>query len=295
MAYVNRFFEPIRELSQVFTTLQAATAGGERVLALLDTEPRVVDRPDAAKLTAIKGRIELAGVGFAYAAETAVLNNVSLTIEAGETVALVGPTGAGKTSIANLVGRFYDADEGCVLIDGIDVRDITQQSLHSKMGLVPQDPFLFAGSVADNIRFGRPHAGQDEIERAARLANAHAFIAALPDGYQTPVLEGGVNVSVGQRQLICIARAVLVDPRILILDEATSSVDTITEGLIQDALARLFEGRTAIVIAHRLSTVRNADCIYVVDEGRIVEQGTHAQLIANAGLYAALYEEQFIE
>ena len=217
-----------------------------------------------------------------------------MTAEPGEVVALVGPTGAGKTSIANLVARFYDVSEGAVKVDGVDVRTVTRASLHQQMGLVPQDPFLFSGTIADNIAFGRPEATEDEIVSAAVLANVDQFIRSLSDGYQTRILEGGVNLSVGQRQLLCIARALLVDPRILILDEATSSVDTMTEALIQKALQRLLAGRTAIVIAHRLSTVRNADRIYVIDEGRIVEQGSHGALIEQSGLYRDLYERQFI-
>jgi len=295
MSYVNRFFEPIRELSQIYTTLQAATAGGERVLELLDRQPRVEDRPGAIRMPEIAGRIELRDVSFRYNPDKEVLRGISMTIEPGETIALVGPTGAGKTSIANLVARFYDVDEGAVLIDGVDVRDVTRESLHRQMGLVPQDPFLFPGSIADNIRFGRPTASDGEVVAAARLANADDFIRRLPEGYETRVLEGGVNLSVGQRQLVCIARALLVDPRILIMDEATSSVDTVTEALIQEALARLLSGRTALIIAHRLSTVRNADRIYVIDQGRIVEQGTHEALLRQGGLYRDLYEQQFIE
>jgi ABC-type multidrug transport system fused ATPase/permease subunit len=261
---------------------------------MLDTQPAVLDRPGATDLPTIDGRVELRDVSFSYDLEKGVLHHIDLVIEPGETVALVGPTGAGKTSIANLVARFYEVTEGAVLIDGTDVRDVTVDSLHRQMGLVPQDPFLFAGSVADNIRFGRPEASEEEMVRAAKLANADGFIRNLPDGYETRILEGGVNLSVGQRQLLCIARAVLVDPRILILDEATSSVDTVTEALIQEALERLLRGRTAIVIAHRLSTVRNADRIYVVDGGQIVEQGDHESLLALSGLYRDLYERQFI-
>jgi len=294
LSYVGRFFEPIQDLSQIYTTLQAATAGGERVLEMLDTQPAVLDRPDATDLPKIDGRVELRDVSFSYDLEKGVLHHIDLVIEPGETVALVGPTGAGKTSIANLVARFYEVTEGAVLIDGTDVRDVTVDSLHRQMGLVPQDPFLFAGSVADNIRFGRPDASEEEMVHATKLANADGFILNLPDGYETRILEGGVNLSVGQRQLICIARAVLVDPRILILDEATSSVDTVTEALIQEALERLLRGRTAIVIAHRLSTVRNADRIYVVDGGQIVEQGDHESLLVQGGLYRDLYERQFI-
>ncbi|MCS7220805.1 MAG: ABC transporter ATP-binding protein [Anaerolineae bacterium] len=295
LAYVTRFFQPIQELSQLYTTMQAAMAGGERVLDLLDTQPAVADRPDAIEMPPIVGRVELRDVSFSYRNEAPVLHHINLIIEPGQTVALVGPTGAGKTSIANLIARFYDVTEGAVLIDGIDVRMVRQRSLRRQMGLVPQDPFLFSGTIADNIRFGRPDAPDEAIEEAARLANAHEFIVALPDGYDTEILEGGVNLSMGQRQLICIARAVLANPRILILDEATASVDTVTEALIQEALQRLLAGRTAIVIAHRLSTVRNADLICVVQDGRIVEQGRHEELLIKGGLYRELYERQFVK
>jgi ATP-binding cassette, subfamily B, multidrug efflux pump len=294
LAYVSRFFQPIQELSQLYTTMQAAMAGGERVIEVLDTEPEVADAPAAQEMPPVHGRIEFDGVSFAYRGDTRVLHNINLVIEAGQTVALVGPTGAGKTTIANLAARLYEATEGAVLIDGIDVRDVTQRSLRSQTALVPQDPFLFAGSIADNIRFGRPDATDEEVEAAARLSNAHDFILRQPSGYYTEVLESAANLSVGERQLICIARAVLADPRILILDEATASVDTITEMLIQDALARLLRGRTALVIAHRLSTVRHADLICVLDAGRIVERGTHAELLAAGGLYAELYARQFV-
>jgi len=294
MTYVSRFFNPIRELSQIYTTLQAATAGGERVLQMLDAPPAVEDLPGAPELPLVEGRVELRDVSFRYVPDKGVLRGVNISVAAGETVALVGPTGAGKTSIANLVARFYEVSEGAVLVDGHDVREVSLDSLHRQMGLVPQDPFLFPGSIADNIRFGRPTASDREVVESARLANADEFVGNLPDGYETRVLEGGVNLSVGQRQLICIARALLVDPRILILDEATSSVDTVTEALIQDALERLLEGRTAIVIAHRLSTVRNADRLYVIDAGEVVAQGTHEELLEQGGLYRDLYERQFI-
>lgn len=294
LAYVTRFFQPIQELSRLYTTMQAAMAGGEQVLNLLDTPPGVADDPGAHKMPPIVGQVTLDNVSFSYAEGTPVLRDINLNIEPGQTVALVGPTGAGKTSIANLIVRFYDVTEGAVLIDDIDVREVTQQSLRCQTGLVSQDPFLFSGTIADNIRFGHPEASDEAIAEAARLANAHEFIIDLPDGYQTKILEGGVNLSVGQRQLICIARAVLADPRILILDEATANIDTVTEMLIQEALEHLLKGRTAIVIAHRLSTIRNADLICVIQAGQIVQRGRHEELLAEGGLYRDLYEKQFI-
>jgi ATP-binding cassette subfamily B protein/subfamily B ATP-binding cassette protein MsbA len=271
-------------------------AGGEQVLKILDTPPEVADQPGAIEMPEILGRIELDQVSLRYRQDTPeVLHEISLTIEPGQTVALVGPTGAGKSSIANLIGRFYEVTSGAVSVDGMDVRSVTQDSLHRQVRVVPQEPFLFSRTIAENIRFGFPEATDEEMEDAARLANAHDFITALPNGYQSRVLEGGVNLSVGQRQLICIARAILANPRILILDEATANIDTLTEGLIQQALERLLERRTAVVIAHRLSTVRRADWIYVIDEGRIVEQGTHTDLLAWEGLYATLYKRQFLD
>lgn len=294
LAYVTRFFQPVQELSQLYATMQTAMAGGERVLQLLKTEPEVLDSEDATEMPAIEGHIELSDVSFEYVAGLPVLHSVNLEISAGDTVALVGPTGAGKSTIANLVARFYDVTSGVVIIDGIDVRTVTQQSLRRQMGLVSQDPFLFAGTIADNIRFGKPGASQEEIEAAARVANVDTFVNMLPDRYETKILEDGANLSVGQRQLISIARAVLADPRILIMDEATSSVDVVTETLIQEALERLLEDRTAIVIAHRLSTIINADQICVIHNGEIVEKGRHDELLALGGLYETLYERQFV-
>lgn len=301
LAYVTRFFQPIQELSRLYTTMQSAMAGGEQVLRLLDTPIEVNDRPGVLEMPPIRGEIEFDQVTFSYRPNTPeVLHNVSLRLAAGQTLALVGPTGAGKTSIANLIARFYDVSGGVVRIDGIDVRDVTQRSLRAQTGLVPQDPFLFSGTIADNIRFGTVRPGQlpatdEAVRQAAALANASEFIDALPLGYETRILEGGVNLSLGQRQLICIARAVLADPRILILDEATANVDTVTEALIQTALEWLLAGRTAVVIAHRLSTVRNADIICVIDNGKIIEQGTHEELVQLGGLYRDLYEKQFVD
>ena len=292
LAYVSRFFQPIQDLSQMYTMMQSAIAGGERVLEMLDTRPEIYDEPAAIDMPPIAGRVELRQISFSYQPDAPVLHDVNLVIEAGQTVALVGPTGAGKTTIANLVARLYDVTEGAVIIDGLDVRLVTQRSLRRQMGLVPQDPFLFTGSIADNIRFSSPEISMQKVEEAARAANAHDFISALPKGYATRILEGGVNLSLGQRQLICIARAILANPRILILDEATASVDTLTEGLIQEALQKLLVGRTAIVVAHRLSTIRNADQICVVQAGGIVERGTHDELLKNGGLYRELYQRQ---
>jgi ATP-binding cassette, subfamily B, multidrug efflux pump len=294
LSYVTRFFQPIQELSRMYTTLQAAMAGGEQVLNLLDTPLTVQDAPGAVEMPTIKGKVVLEHVSFSYRPDLPeILHDVNLIIEPGQTVALVGPTGAGKTSLANLIGRFYDVSQGAITIDGIDLRSVTQGSLHRQIGLVPQDAFLFSGTLADNICFGCPGSAHEAIEEAAKLANAHSFVSSKPEGYQTRIQEGAANLSIGQRQLICIARAILADPRILILDEATSNIDSVTETLIQEALRTLLKGRTAVVIAHRLSTIYNADLICVVKDGRIVEQGRHAELLALGGVYKGLYERQF--
>jgi ABC-type multidrug transport system fused ATPase/permease subunit len=293
LTYITRFFQPIRELALVYSIFQQAMAAGEKVFALMDYPLEIADHPDARTMPPILGRVEFDHVYFHYRPEVPVLKDVTFTAEPGQTIALVGPTGAGKTSIASLLARFYEVQGGGILIDGVDIRDVTMASLRSQMGLVPQDPFLFSGTIADNIRFGRLEATDEEVEAAAKLANAHEFIMNLPNGYATEVYERGQNYSQGQRQLIAFARAVLADPRILILDEATASVDTRTEVLIQAALARLLAGRTSFVIAHRLSTIRNADIILVVDHGEIIQWGTHRQLLAEPGLYRDLYLMQY--
>lgn len=295
LSYVTRFFTPIQELSRMYTTLQSAMAGGEQVLKLLDTPIEVADDPDAIELEKVIGKIDFEHVTFQYRPDTPiVLDDISLTIPPRKMVAIVGPTGAGKTTIANLVARFYDVTEGAVLLDGVDLRKIKQRSLRQFVRIVSQDPFLFSRTIEENIRYGKPNASEEEVINAAKMANAHGFISNLPDGYQTRIQEGGVNLSVGQRQLLTIARAILTDPKVLILDEATANIDTVTEVLIQQALERLLFERTAIVIAHRLSTVRKADWIYVIDQGRIREQGTHADLLAQKGMYYDLHERQFM-
>ncbi|HEY58266.1 MAG TPA: ABC transporter ATP-binding protein [Anaerolineae bacterium] len=295
--YIDRLFDPIRSLSQRYDQFQSAMAAGERIFNLLDTPPEVQDAPDAVPLPRIRGEVRFEHVSFHYPddPETPILEDVDFLVCPGETVALVGETGAGKTTIVKLLARFHDPTEGRVLIDGYDLRTVTQESLRRQMGIVLQDPYLFSGTVRENIRFGRLDASDEEVEAAARAVGAHEFIARMRHGYDTPVGEGGVLLSVGQRQLIAFARALLADPRILILDEATSSVDVQTERLIQQALARLLQGRTSFVIAHRLSTVTHADRIFVVDRGRIVEQGRHAELLAQGGLYTQLYRRGFQE
>ncbi|HUW96593.1 MAG TPA: ABC transporter ATP-binding protein, partial [Anaerolineae bacterium] len=291
--YVRRFFEPVRAISMIWAGLQSAIAGAERIFELLDTPPDIVDQPDAFELPTIEGRIAFEDVCFEYKPGEHVLEDIDLVAEPGQTVALVGPTGTGKTTVINLLGRFYDVCGGRVTIDGHDVREVARASLRRQMGIVLQDTFLFSGAVMDNIRYGRLDASDEEVIEAAKLANAHDFITRLPEGYQTELTEQGSNLSQGQRQLISIARAVLAKPRILIMDEATSSVDTRTELLIQHALQELLGGRTSFVIAHRLSTIRDADQVIFIQDGRIAERGTHSELLAEQGLYHDLYMSQF--
>lgn len=292
LLYVQQFFRPIQFLSQFYTQAQSAFAGLERIFLLLDEPSQLNDAADAVEMPSIQGEVSFEDVTFGYNPDQLVLKGVNLQAKPGQMIALVGPTGAGKSTIINLILRFYDVSGGAIKVDGIDVRSVTQASLRRQIGIVLQDNILFSGTVAENIAFGRPQATQSEIEAAARVANVHEFITTLPQGYATRLGERGTSLSQGQRQLISIARAVLVDPRILILDEATSSIDTRTEALVQEAIARLLKGRTSFVIAHRLSTVTQADQVLVIQQGQIVERGTHAELIAQQGVYANLYALQ---
>lgn len=293
LTYVRRFYQPIQELANLFGQLQSAIAGAERIFELLDEKPSVTDAPDARPLPPVVGTIEYERVSFAYEAGDPVLKDVSATIEPGQMVALVGPTGAGKTTFVNLLLRFYPLGAGAIRIDGQDISRVTLDSLREQIGVVPQDTFLFSGTVMENIRYGRLDASDAEVIAAAKTANAHEFIERLPQGYQTELGERGATLSQGHRQLLAIARAILKDPRILVLDEATSSVDTRTERLIQGALETLMAGRTSLVIAHRLSTIRNADQILVIQDGEIVERGPHEALLAQGGVYHDLYMSQF--
>ena len=294
--YIDRLFDPIRDLSRRFDTLQSTMAGGERILELLNTPIDVQDAPGAREMGPVAGDVRFENVSFHYSDDPAlVLDGIDLEVQEGQTVALVGETGAGKTTIVKLLTRFHDPTSGRVCVDGVDLRTVTQASLRRQMGMVLQDPFLFNGSVKENILFGRLDAKEEQVIAAAKAVGAHDFIMRLKNGYDTSVEEGGATLSVGQRQLISFARALLADPRILILDEATSSVDIQTEQIIQKALAILLKGRTSFVIAHRLSTITNADKIVVIHDGKIVEQGTHVELLANQGMYYDLYRTGFQE
>jgi ATP-binding cassette subfamily B multidrug efflux pump len=293
LAYVQNFNQPIQQIAVLWTNIQSAIAGGERIFGLLEIEPDVVDKPDAKDMPQIQGKVEFVHVAAEYKAGEPVLRGIDLTAEPGQTIAIVGPTGAGKTTIINLIPRFYDVTAGSVKIDGNDVRDVTAASLRSQVGIVLQDTFLFSDTVMNNIRYGRLEATDAEVIEAAKLVEADSFIERLPQGYNTVLGERGSGLSQGQRQLIAIARVALMQPRILILDEATSSVDTRTERLIQKAFEKLLEGRTSFVIAHRLSTIRNANQVLVLKAGEIVERGTHNELLAKQGAYYDLYMSQF--
>jgi ABC-type multidrug transport system fused ATPase/permease subunit len=292
LSYIISFYEPLRRLTEVDNTFQQAIAAGERIFELLDTESEIQDAPDALMLDGVEGDVVFEHVHFRYGEGDRVLDDVSFHMAPGDVVALVGPSGAGKTSIANLLCRFYDPESGRVLVDGRDLRDVQVQSLRKHIGIVLQDTFLFNTTVRENLRYGRPDASEEEMIEAAKAAYAHAFIRDLPQGYDTEIGERGVKLSGGQKQRLALARAILADPRILILDEATSSVDAEAEYLIQQALEEVLKGRTALVIAHRLSTIREADRIIALDEGRIREVGKHSDLLAQDGLYSHLYRRQ---
>jgi ATP-binding cassette subfamily B multidrug efflux pump len=293
ISYARRFIQPLRQLANIYNTIQAALAGAERVFEIIDTRPELADAPDAVPLKSIRGDVRFDHVRFGYLAGVPVIKDMSLEARAGQAIALVGPTGAGKTTLVNLLSRFYDVDGGMITIDGQDIRHVQKASLRRQLGIVLQDTFLFSDSVMENIRYGRLDASDEECIRAAQMADADHFIRQLPQGYQTRLSERGSNLSQGQRQLLAIARAILANPRILILDEATSSVDTRTEARIQQALLRLMAERTSFVIAHRLSTIREAGEMLVIKDGEIIERGNHKELLARQGFYHHLYMSQF--
>jgi ATP-binding cassette subfamily B protein len=293
ITYSRRFAEPLRQLGDLYNQIQGSLAGAERIFEVMDTLPDQTDNPDAAELQEVRGEVVFENVTFSYEPGVPVLKDLSLRARPGERIALVGHTGAGKTTLVNLLSRFYDLDSGVIRIDGRDIRDFTRASVRGKLGVVLQQSFLFAESVMENIRYGRLDATDDEVFAAARLAHADGFIRRLPQGYDTVLSERGGGLSEGQRQLVTIARAILADPSILVLDEATSSVDTRTEVHIQEALHELMRGRTSFVIAHRLSTISNADQVIVMEEGQVVERGTQRELLAAEGVYHRLYMSQF--
>jgi ATP-binding cassette subfamily B multidrug efflux pump len=293
IAYAQNFIQPLRQLANMYNSIQAAPAGAERVFEVLDKPAEVDAAADQPLATPVRGEVEFEHVRFGYVPGKPIIKDMTLEAKAGQTVALVGPTGAGKTTLINLLSRFYEVDSGRITIDGRDIRQVSKDDLRQKLGIVLQDTFLFADSVLENIRYGRLEATDQECMEAAKLADADHFIRRLPEGYQTQLSERASNLSQGQRQLLSIARAILADPSILILDEATSSVDTRTEARIQKALLRLMHGRTSFVIAHRLSTIRDADNVIVINDGEIVEQGTHQQLLEAKGFFYHLYMSQF--
>jgi ATP-binding cassette subfamily B protein len=293
LLYVNRFFRPLVNLTQFYNTVQSSMSAAERIFGTLDTKPEIADAPDAIKLSHVKGEIVFNNVTFGYDPALPVLKDINIHVEPGKTLAIVGPTGAGKSTLVKLLSRFYETQKGAITVDGYDIRKVTLYSLHKQMGVVLQEPFLFSGTIMENIKYGKLDASDDKVKRVAKIVGIHEFISNLPQGYETDVGERGARLSVGQKQLVSFARALLRDPPILILDEATSSVDPYTELKIKEALAVLLRNRTSLVIAHRLSTVRNADNILVINEGKIVEEGNHIELMEKKGMYYRLYKKQF--
>ncbi len=293
LSYANQYTKPFNEISGVVTELQNALACAGRIFELIGEEPQVPDRENAIVLTHARGNVALENVNFSYVPEKKLIQNFNLDVKPGQRVAIVGPTGCGKTTVINLLMRFYDVDSGKIRVDGRDIRDITRGSLRTSYGMVLQETWLRAGTIRDNIRMGRPEATPEEVEQAARAAHAHSFIKRLPEGYDTVITEDGGSLSQGQKQLLCIARVMLCLPPMLILDEATSSIDTRTELRIQNAFAKMMEGRTSFIVAHRLSTIQEADIILVMKDGNIIEQGSHETLLARKGFYATLYHSQF--
>ncbi|MBI2852520.1 MAG: ABC transporter ATP-binding protein [Chloroflexi bacterium] len=289
LLYIQRFFQPVQEMAGLYTELQRGMASGNRIFELLDIRPEITDSRDAIELPAVKGEVRFDGVSFAYEPGNEILHDINLKINPGETVAIIGRTGAGKSSLTGLIARFYEVEKGKITIDGYDIRSVSQQSLRRQIGVVPQEPFLFSGTIEENIRYGHPGSDHDDVVNAAKAVGAHEFIVHLEEGYDTSVGERGGSLSAGQRQLVCLARAMLASPPILILDEATSSVDTTTERIMQRSLRRLAKGRTCIIIAHRLSTVTSTDRIIALEHGRIVEMGTHRELLAKRGLYYEMF------
>jgi ATP-binding cassette subfamily B protein len=293
LLYVQRFFEPIRSLTMHYAMLQRAVASGHRIFELLDIPLEIQDKPDAKPIGAVEGRVEFNDVTFGYNPDRPILRNITFAADPGQTIALVGPTGSGKTSITALAHRFYEVQDGSITIDGQDIRDVTQESIGEVMGMVLQEPFLFSQSVLENVRYNTSYATREEVVGACKIIGAHDFVMELEDGYDTILEQRGSNLSVGQRQLLSFARALVSDPKILVLDEATANIDSYTERVVQDALKKLLEGRTALVIAHRLSTIRNADQIVVIQDGEIAEIGTHEKLVSNGGLYSQLWQTNY--
>lgn len=293
LTYANQYTKPFNEVTGVLTQLQTAIAAAGRVFDVLDAEDEPKDKPDSIKVENCKGNVKIENVNFSYVKDKPLITNFSLDVKSGSHIAIVGPTGCGKTTFINLLMRFYDTDSGKISVDGVDIKDMERDELRKLYGMVLQDSWLFCGTIMENLKYGNPNATDEEVIEAAKAAYAHSFIRRMPDGYDTMISESGGNLSQGQKQLLCIARAMLSNPTMLILDEATSSIDTLTEIRVQKAFAKIMQGRTSFVVAHRLSTIKESDVILVMRDGNIIEQGTHDELLAKGGFYKNLYESQF--